>query len=260
MPAITTATGHTARALRFYNESNIYIAFGKTSNWTNENSPPSPDSNARNIGMIVGETYVGGSLSGSNCVAKINADVYTGGSKTYILKALTSSTYEVREMVGDVLVGNASYSVQTAPRTNVIVGVDITVTGTLVANHTYTFTVDGPIGYKAVSVKYMVVPDNVDGTIIHGSQKYRIVSPSNAYSENARWVYIETTFSYDELPINDFRQLAVFSGLTRANGVTAEAVIPSQVSSAGILEVLENRRVQYRSEEQQELIAYVIEH
>jgi hypothetical protein len=258
--AVTTASGHTARALRFYNESSIFIGYAKTTPWTDENSPPIADVNARNLGMIVNETYSGVSLSSSNCTARVNGNVYTGGSKVYVLKALTASTYEIRESVGNVLVGSASYAVQTGARTNIITGVDITVTGTLVANQTYTFTVDGPIGYKAISAKYMVVPDNILGTITHGTQKYRIVASNLAAQENARWVYIETTFSYDELPVEDFRQLGVFSGFTRNVGVTDEAVIPSQVLSVGVLELLDNRKTINRAIDQQEVVAYIIEH
>lgn len=257
--ATTTLLGHVERALSFFNESENFVGFAKTTAWADETSPPTPDPAARNIGMVISESWSGTSMTSANAKANINRNLFTGGSQTFIVKALTSSTYEVRDANTNTLQGNTSYATQTAARSNIVTGLDIKVSGTLVANDSYTFTADGAIGFKKVSVKYLVVPDS-SGTITYNSQKYLIVDPTDARDLNARWVYVETEFDYSELPIQPFRQLGIFSNLVRNNGVTADILLPNQISSTGSLVVLDNRKVIYRSTEQREIISYIIEH
>jgi hypothetical protein len=258
--ATATLLAHVRRAVQFYNETDVYVGFGKSDPWSNESAPPNPDPASRNIGMVINETYTGSSLTSTTAQAKINRDLFVGGVKVYRVTALTSNTYEVREVGGaGALQGNASYAVQEAARADIIVGVDIKVNGTLTPADTYTFTVDGAVGFKKVSEKHIIAQDP-DGTIVFGSEKYSIVDPALAYDNNARWVYIKTTFEYDELPATDYRQLGIFVGLVKKDGVVAEALLPSDIESTGIMVLTENRRVVYRDETTKEIVEFIVEH
>ena len=122
-------------------------------------------------------------------------------------------------------------------------------------------TVNQVLGYKAVSQVHLVVPDNVAGTIQYGSTKLRIVTPQNALSEKAKWVYVDASLDSDELPIGEYRQVALFSGLQRKVGVAAGklALLPSEVESEGILEVLDNKKVTKRALNQKEMLKFLIQ-
>ena len=65
------------------------------------------------------------------------------------------------------------------------------------------------IGYKKAESIFLVVPDE-EGAITYKDTSWRVVSPSNALTEGARWVYVSTYLSYDELPVDiTYRQTAV---------------------------------------------------
>ncbi len=117
-----------------------------------------------------------------------------------------------------------------------------------------------PIGYKQVTTKVLVVPDT-NGEFVTKDGKFRQVAFENAYDENACWVYVELDIDYAELPLGWYRQIGLFTGLTRAAGVEPGkvALLPTEVESAGILEVLDNRKPSSRLEDQRETISLVIE-
>lgn len=52
--AITTVSGHVARALDFYNRDDIFFAFGKQTPWENEDMPPAPEITMTDIEDILG--------------------------------------------------------------------------------------------------------------------------------------------------------------------------------------------------------------
>ncbi len=118
-----------------------------------------------------------------------------------------------------------------------------------------------PIGYKAVSTKYLVVLDNDNGTIVYRDSKWRIVPADQALTEGARWVYIETYLMYDELPLTPYRQIGVFSRLQKANGVATNkaALLPADVSSPGIMEVVDNRKAVNRQIDMKEQLSLILE-
>lgn len=260
--ATTTTAGHVARALRFFNESELFFGIAVTEPWDNESVPDNADPLAVNIGKISLKTYSGASLNSGNTTVDFSTAPFLNGVLTYRVVALTASTYEVRRMDNNTVVGSASYAAQSAARTNIVQGLAIKVTSTsMSAGDYFSFKVDGPIGYKAVSSKYMVIPDD-SGTIDYRGQRWLIVSPSEAYTRGARFVYVQARMQYDELPITDFRQIGVFSGLTRATGVSNVdlSLLPSQVESTGALELIDNRTVITRNINQQENFSFIIEH
>lgn len=124
-----------------------------------------------------------------------------------------------------------------------------------------TLSLDGAIGFKAIENKYLVVPDPTNGTITYRDSKWSIIDPATAIANNCRWVYIEAWLRYDELPIVQYRQVGVVTRLTRANGVAANkmALLPSEVSNQGMVEILDNRKAVYRQIDQKELLSLVIE-
>jgi hypothetical protein len=119
-----------------------------------------------------------------------------------------------------------------------------------------------PIAYKKVQSKFMVVPDEENGTLEYRGTKWRIVLPENAADEGARWVYITSIMEYSEMPTDKpYRQVGVYTGLVRAGGVPPElyVLLPEQVEDPGILEILDDRKPVYRDADVKEQIKLVLE-
>lgn len=117
------------------------------------------------------------------------------------------------------------------------------------------------IGFKQVESAYLVVPDPMGGLEYRGT-RWRSVSPLDAVTEGARWVYISTYLSYSELSTSTvYRQIGVYSGVTRAEGVpiSKQALELGEVADLGILEIVDNRKPLYRSGDMRELMKLVIE-
>lgn len=259
--ATTTTSGHVARAIRLFNEVEIFTGISITDPWGDESNPDTTDATSINIGKISLQTYSGSSLSSTNTFVTLNQTPFLGGVVNYKITALSATTFEVRNADTNIVVGNSSYTFSATPFTNIVQGLSISVTSnTMTTGQYFTFKVDGPIGFKAVEQKYLVIPDN-SGTIDYRGQKWLIVDPSQAYAKGARWVYVMATMRYDELPITDFRQIGVFTGLTRANGVSNSvlALLPSQVASTGALEIIDNRTAITRNVNQKEVLSFIIE-
>lgn len=118
------------------------------------------------------------------------------------------------------------------------------------------------IGYKRVEFCSLVAPDDAAGTLEYRGTKWRIVSDSEAVEMGARWVYISTELTYNELPITDpYRQVGVYTGLKLAEGVNPAkyAVLPEEVESNGLLEVIDNRKPIYRDADVKEKIKIILE-
>lgn len=117
-------------------------------------------------------------------------------------------------------------------------------------------------GYKAAESRFVVIPDDVNGTIVYRDTKWRIVPANEAMDEGARYVYLATYVAYQELPINiSYRQVGVTTSLTRGQGVPPgkSNLLPAEVEDPGILEVLDNRKPIYREADQREQLAIIME-
>ncbi|AWD93036.1 baseplate protein [Bacillus phage vB_BceM-HSE3] len=116
------------------------------------------------------------------------------------------------------------------------------------------------IGVKRTEAQYMVVPDP-NGTIAYRDSRWRVVPADQALQEGARWVYIEAYLRYDELPLSDYRQVGVFSRLKPKKDVPPGkyALLPTEIESVGLLEVLDNRKKTSRNLDQKEKLSLVIE-
>ena len=119
-----------------------------------------------------------------------------------------------------------------------------------------------PIAYKYAQSRFMVVPDEDNGTLEYRGTKWRIVHPDDAIAEGARWVYITSILEYAEMPTDKaYRQVGVYTGLERAPGVPTDiyVLLPAQVADTGILEVLDDRKPVYRDADVKEQIKLVLE-
>lgn len=261
--AITPTSGHAARALRFYNEGELFLGFGVSGAWDDEAAPPAPSYRSAGIGHISAQVYVGSSLGSGNCVARVVSGTapYTGNAAYYI-KALSATHYEVRAVVDDVLQGAAYYVASAVENVAAIPGLSLKVSSTtMTADDTYTFNADGVLGFKLCATKHLVVPD-VDGTITYRGQQWLIVAPEDARVKAVRHLYIQGVLVDDELPVGiTYHQVGIFSSLVRADGVSEGlgVLLPEQVADAGGLELLDNRGSVTRFLTQSESYSYIIE-
>ena len=123
-----------------------------------------------------------------------------------------------------------------------------------------TANLTGVIGYKKVERMHLVVPD-VNGSISYRDSKWRQIDRNDAMQERSRWVYLECTLMYDELPLQTYRQIGLFSGLEMEENVPPGkyALLPNEVQNPGILEVVDNRKPSSREIDQKEIISLIVE-
>lgn len=115
------------------------------------------------------------------------------------------------------------------------------------------------IGYKKIDSIYLVTPD-VNGTIVYRSQKFKIVAEADAFTQGAKYVYVEAKLLYDQFPLTTFRQVGLFAGTTRKAGVEDKSVLlPSEVESPGKLRVIGNYKKQERFAEKKETLSFILE-
>lgn len=131
----------------------------------------------------------------------------------------------------------------------------------LIPNPTTDSVLEDIWAYKRVESKYLVVPDEENGTIIYQKTKWRVVSADTAFKEKCRWVYLTSFIYYDELPLKTYHQIGVYTGLKLATGVATGAVnlLPENVSDPGLLEIVDYRPGIGRSIDMREQIGLIIE-
>lgn len=130
-----------------------------------------------------------------------------------------------------------------------------------VPNPTTDSVLEGVWAYKKVEAKYMVVPDEVNGTIMYKKTKWRIVNEKDAMKEKCRWVYLTSFIYYDELPLKTYHQVGIYTGLQLQPGVATGAVnlLPEQVKDPGLLEIIDFRAGITRSMDMREQLGMIIE-
>ena len=116
------------------------------------------------------------------------------------------------------------------------------------------------LGYKKVESIFMVVPDN-SGTLVYRNTKWKIVPLDQALAKGARWVYISSYLTYEELPLESYRQIGITTKLVKKAGVAPGKMnlLPTEVADAGILEVINNRKPIYRQTDLREQLVMVLE-
>jgi hypothetical protein len=116
------------------------------------------------------------------------------------------------------------------------------------------------IAFKKVMEKKIVVPD-AEGSIFYMGDYYREVTEPNAETEKARWIYVSTTLIGNEVPLSSFRQVGLYSNLVKEGSVPSNQLVllPADVDDTGLLEIVDNRRVTHRQDDQSEKLSLVIE-
>jgi hypothetical protein len=132
---------------------------------------------------------------------------------------------------------------------------------------TPTTTLSEVIGYRKADKVYLVVPHDgssvPDGTIVidySGGTQWKVVNELQAYDEGSSYIYIETSILPTDFPTGDYRQVGVFTGLMREAGVDAGKfhLLPSEVQSSGVLEIVDNREKSTRNSNTKEFLSYII--
>lgn len=122
---------------------------------------------------------------------------------------------------------------------------------------------DEVIGYKRYMVKQIVRPvkDGETADIKYKNEDWKVISEEDALDEGARWVYLDTTIEYDEIPLGFYRQVGLFTGLKVASDVPEGKynLTVSEVEDEGILEVIDNRQPSNRQADQTEKISLILE-
>lgn len=121
-------------------------------------------------------------------------------------------------------------------------------------------SLDELIGMKRVTTKALVVRDP-DGTIIYRDSIWRRVTPEEAIRLKSHWVYIEASIYYDELPDTNYRQIGVYSRVKLKDGISPlkAVILPEEIEDAGVLEVLDYRKVVTRNEDSKDTFSMIIE-
>lgn len=117
------------------------------------------------------------------------------------------------------------------------------------------------IGYKKIDSKLMVELDPSSGTITYKDQKWSVVDPEQAISKKCNHIYITATINYDEFSsVTSYRQIGIVTKLEPKPGKESSSLLmPTDVKNPGWLEILENRTPVYRSTDQMEKLAIILE-
>lgn len=115
-------------------------------------------------------------------------------------------------------------------------------------------TLQEVIGYKKVKKvslcrSYFENDESQYPIIEYGVNKFTLIPDEKAYQEKAFMVYVESEVIGSELPLGTFRQVGLHTDLVPKTGVTKDALLPSEVTNAGILQVFDNRKQQNRTED-----------
>lgn len=116
------------------------------------------------------------------------------------------------------------------------------------------------VGMKKLTRKCLVMPDD-NGTIQYRNTTWKVISEEEAIANQARWVYVECCVYFDELPLVDYRQIGIFSRVQKADNVSVSqtVLLPEDIKSVGLLEVIDNRHVVTRQVDTKDVYSMIIE-
>lgn len=118
---------------------------------------------------------------------------------------------------------------------------------------------DELIGMKKADRSVMVAPDD-EGSIEYGGLKWKPLTIEEAFEKKSRWVLVEVTIMYDELPPTAYRQIGIFSRVKTVEGKEGQLILlPDEILDVGILEVLNNRKVVTRQTDTKDTYMMIIE-
>ncbi|MCW6701391.1 hypothetical protein NH288_04745 [Anaerococcus sp. NML200537] len=115
------------------------------------------------------------------------------------------------------------------------------------------------VGMKKADRVSLVVPDEY-GDIEYAKIKFKTLTKDEALRQKSRWVLVESTIYYEELPPVAYRQLGVFSRVQAKEGKDKNRILlADDIEDVGILEVLANRKVTTRQSDTKDTFFMVIE-
>lgn len=115
------------------------------------------------------------------------------------------------------------------------------------------------VGMKKADRVSLVIPDDY-GDIEYAQIKFKTLSKDEALRQKSRWVLIESTIYYDELPPVAYRQIGVFSRVTPKEGKDKNRILlTNDIDDVGVLEVLANRKVTTRQSDTKDKFFMVVE-
>lgn len=115
------------------------------------------------------------------------------------------------------------------------------------------------IGVKKVNRVVMVMPSE-DGEVEYATQRFKTLTKEEAFKQKSRWVLIESTIEFVELPPVSYRQIGIFSRLTPNDGLNDQKVLlPNEIKDIGILEVINNRKAVTRQSDTRDSYRMIIE-
>lgn len=115
------------------------------------------------------------------------------------------------------------------------------------------------IGMKKAERVTLVKPDD-NGDIEYSGIRFKTVSVDNAIEEKARWVLIETTIAFKDLPPTDYRQIGIYSHVRpKSTATNSDILLAKDIENVGILEVINNRKVVTRQSDTKDTYRMIIE-
>lgn len=120
-------------------------------------------------------------------------------------------------------------------------------------------TLDNLVGLKKAERVSLVIPSE-DGDIEYSNIKFKTLNLEQALKLKSRWVLVETSIFFEELPPVSYRQIGLYSMVKPKPGFESKRVLlPEEIEDVGILEVLNNRKVVTRQSDTKDRYFMVIE-
>jgi hypothetical protein len=120
-------------------------------------------------------------------------------------------------------------------------------------------TVIEPLVYKTVEVLKYAKLDPTNGTITYRTSKYSVTDNwQTAYAEGYNALYIMTTLTRDQLPVDISYRIVAFLINTIATPDINGVAYPADVTEPGLLFALDYRRPMTRFSDQSEIVEMVI--
>lgn len=118
---------------------------------------------------------------------------------------------------------------------------------------------DELVGMKRADRVSMVIPDEM-GDIEYAQIKFKTLTKEEALKQKSRWVLIESTIYFEELPPVPYRQIGIFSRVSPVKGMdNSKVLLPKDIEDVGVLEVLANRKVTTRQSDSKDTYFMVVE-
>lgn len=122
-----------------------------------------------------------------------------------------------------------------------------------------TVAIEELVGLKKADRVAMVIPDD-EGEIEYATMRFRTLTQEEAFQQKSRWVLVEVTIRFDELPPVSYRQIGIYSRVRTIEGSQGKQILmPNEIEDVGLLEVINNRKVVTRQSETKDTYFMILE-